>query len=99
MFCNFNQVCNLFPMNCLPVCSGAKFTYVSYDNKYETLIDFVGVPLEVHDIVTKCDIVDVHCLNVSRQRPVYVQFFVERVSLQNQCYDDESDIKLACINW
>ena len=25
--------------------------------------------------------------------------FVERVSLQNQCYDDDSDIKLACVNW
>ena len=34
----------------------------------------------------------------SRHRPVYVQFVVERVSLQNQCYDDDSNIKLACIN-
>ena len=25
--------------------------------------------------------------------------FVERVSLQNQCYDDDSNIKLVCINW
>ena len=29
---------------------------------------------------------------------MYVQFVVERVSLQNQCYDDDSNIKLACIN-
>ena len=46
MFCNFNHECNLFPVNCLPLCSGAKFSYVSYDNKYETLIDVVCVPLE-----------------------------------------------------
>ena len=51
MFCNFNHECNLFPVNCLPSCSGAKFSCVSYDNKYEPLIDFVCVPLEVHDIV------------------------------------------------
>jgi len=51
MFCNVNHVCNLFPVNCLPSCSGAKFSCVSYDNKYEPLIDFVCVPLEVHDIV------------------------------------------------
>jgi len=44
MFCYCNQVCNLFPVNCLPLYSGAKFSYVSYDNKYETLIDFEGVP-------------------------------------------------------
>ena len=99
MFCNCNHVCNLFPVNCLPLCSSAKLSYVSYDNKYETLIEFVCVPLEVHDIVTKCEIVDDHCLNVSRHTHVYVQFVVERVSLQNQCYDDDSDIKLACINW
>ena len=48
MFCNFNPVCNLFPVNCLPLCSGANISYVSYGNKYETLIDCVGVPLEVH---------------------------------------------------
>ena len=44
MFCNFNHVCNLFPVKCSPLCSGAKFSYVSYDNKFETLIDFEGVP-------------------------------------------------------
>ena len=37
MFCNFNHECNLFPVNCLPLCSGAKFSYVSYDNTYETV--------------------------------------------------------------
>ena len=30
---------------------------------------------------------------------MYVEFFVDRVSLQNQCYDDDSGIKLVCINW
>ena len=97
LFCNFNHVCNLFPVKCLPSCSGAKCSCVSYDNRYETLNDVVCVPLEVHDIVTKCKFVDDHCLNISRHKPVYVQFVVERVSLQNQCYDDDSNIKLACI--
>ncbi|WAQ95794.1 hypothetical protein MAR_028484, partial [Mya arenaria] len=66
----FNDT-NVLPLNTLPLCTGALFTYVSYDDNYQTLIDFICMPIETVDMFTNCEIIDDHCLNVSRHRPVF----------------------------
>ena len=60
------------PVNCLPVCNGMKSTFVSYDDVYESVIDYICLHSDCIDLVLHCEILDDDCLNVSRQRPVAV---------------------------
>jgi len=73
LFYRFVQEHNLCVANCLPLCSGASHTFVSYDNSCQTLIDFICLPSDYTDCITDCIIVDDDCLNVSRHRPVIMQ--------------------------
>ena len=70
-FKRFLRDTNFVAVNTLDMCSGAQNTFVSYDNRCETLIDYILVPTECTDAILHCEIVDDNCLNVSRHRPVY----------------------------
>ena len=61
---------NLIAVNTLPVCSGATSSFVSYDGKCKSLIDFILLPVDKTDCVTECEIVEDNCLNVSTHRPI-----------------------------
>ena len=63
---------NFSPINLLPFCTGAKNTFVSYDNMYSSMIDFICMSNDRIDIVTRAEIFDDSSLNVSRHRPVMV---------------------------
>ncbi|WAR06861.1 hypothetical protein MAR_016819 [Mya arenaria] len=79
----FLNDCNMLPVNCLPLCTGSPYSYVSYDDKYHTLIDFICVPSELYDCVRKCDTFDDSCLNVYRHLPVFVRLYVPPIVFQN----------------
>jgi len=61
---------NFIAIDTLPLCTGARNSFVSYDGQHETLIDHICIPVEKLDCVTSCTILDGDCLNVSRHRPV-----------------------------
>ena len=65
---------NTVAVNDLSICTGAQYTYVSYDNKYHTSIDHICVPAEIIDCIVTCHVLDDHCLNVSRHRPILALF-------------------------
>ena len=67
---------NFTAINTLPLCNGAKSTFVSYNGMFETLIDHIFCPVEILDTVISCDILDDDCLNVSNHRPLNVVFKV-----------------------
>ena len=67
---------NFSAINTLPLCNGAKSTFVSYNGMHETMIDHTLCPVEMLDTVISCDILDDDCLNVSNHRPLNVVFKV-----------------------
>ena len=67
---NFLSDVNYVAANTLPCCRGATCSYVSYDNSSKTLIDCICLPVEMSDLISHTEIVDAHCLNGSRHRPV-----------------------------
>ena len=89
---------NFVAVNTLPGCLAAHYSYVSYDGVYNTLIDFICIPVYLLHCVKKCVIFDDNCLNVSRHRPVLLNivlpFSAERNSLgEPSQYDD------VMVNW
>ena len=69
-FRNFLKDTDSVAVNTLPFCRGAQSSFVSYDNKSSSLIDYIIIPTEKLDCVDYCEIVDGDCLNVSRHRPI-----------------------------
>ncbi len=69
-FSQFLSDCNRIAIDTLPLCVGAKSTYVSYDKRSESLIDHICLPVEKQDCIVYCRILDDNCLNVSNHRPV-----------------------------
>ena len=49
---------NLASLNTLPLCSGAAASFVSYDGKYESLIDHILFPVERLHTVMSCKLLD-----------------------------------------
>ena len=72
-FWDFMQDNNSVSVNTLDICSGAKSSYVSYDGRYESLLDHIIIPSDKLDLVASCEICEDDCLNVSRHRPVFCQ--------------------------
>ena len=70
-FTQFLNDCNLVAIDTLPLCIGAKSTFVSYNKTSESLIDHICTPVEKQDCILKCEILDDHCLNVSTHRPIF----------------------------
>ena len=60
----------------LPSCKGASNSYVSHDECYTSMIDYIGLPVERVDSVMHIEIVDDDSLNVSRHRQIicFLQF-------------------------
>ena len=93
-FRDFMQDNSIVSVNMLDITSGAKSSYVSYDGKYESLLDHIIIPSDKLDLVENCEISEDDCLNVSRHRPVVCQLKIPR-SQQRQ-------VPLVCeqsINW
>ena len=61
---------NMLSLNTSKLCTGANSTFVTYDGRYESLIDYILIPVEKMKNVTYCEILDDSPLNVSRHRPV-----------------------------
>ena len=68
-FLNFLQDSNMTSLTTLGLCTGARSSFVSYDNSAESLIDHIIFPVEKLLYVNNCEICDADCLNVSRHRP------------------------------
>lgn len=69
-FQTFLQENNLFSVNTSDLCIGANSTFVTYDGRHESLIDYILIPIEKYRYVSYCEILDDNALNVSRHRPV-----------------------------
>lgn len=89
---NFIVDCNLCAINCLPMCHGPGNTFVTYDDLYTSMIDYVLLPIECTDLVVHCEIADDHCLNVSRHRPILCSISCHTLS-------SESQIRKSSTNW
>ena len=63
----------MISVNTLEYCTGARSSFVPYDNKNETLIDHILLLTEQLNYVRTCDICVDNALNVSRHRPVLCQ--------------------------
>lgn len=74
---------NQISVTSLDICTGAKYSYVSYDGLYETLIDHIILPVEKRDLVSQCQIVDDHCLNVSRHRPLLCSLNIPLITVDD----------------
>ena len=72
-FQDFMQDNSIVSVNSLDISSGAKSSYVSYDGRYESLLDHIIIPSDKLDLVESCEICEDDCLNVSRHRPVFCQ--------------------------
>ena len=70
MFYQFCYDTNITPVNVTVTCKGEQNSYVSYDGKDQTLIDFICIPIELLDCVHYCEILVDDRLNVSCNRPV-----------------------------
>ena len=68
---------------------------MSYDGKSESLIDYITLPIERTDGISKCEILDDSCLNVSRHRPIVCSVNIPILS------EFENDLSLTNlrINW
>lgn len=53
---------NFVAIDTLSFCTGANYSFVSYDGKYETLIDHICIPVEKLYCATSCTILYDHCL-------------------------------------
>ena len=84
---------NLVSLNTLPLCSGVAASFVSYDGKYESLIDHILFPVERLDTVMSCKLLDDHVLNVSRHRPVICRITVPLINFENQSQSFSSHVK------
>ena len=73
---NFLSDVNYVAANTLPCGRGATCSYVSYDNSSKTLIDCICLPVEMSDLISHTEIVDAHCLNGSRHRPVVCRLLI-----------------------
>ena len=49
---------NLVSVNTLDFCTGARSSFVSYDNMSETLIDHILFPIENVQLLSSCEICD-----------------------------------------
>ncbi|XP_045157960.2 uncharacterized protein LOC123524101 [Mercenaria mercenaria] len=96
LFFHFVQCTNLVPVNSLDICSGTKSTFVTYDNSYESIIDFNCIPVEMYDCVTHCEVMDDSCLNVSRHRPVLCKLEIPISATRDYIATDSENMK---INW
>ena len=63
-FLNFLQDNNMTSLTTLGLCTGARPSFVSYDNSAESLIDHIIFPVEKLLHVNECEICDDDCLNV-----------------------------------
>ena len=88
----FVNDCTLCAMNMHKSCIGPNNSYVSYDDKFTSLIDYVFVPCEISDCVCHCEVADDACLNVSMHRPILCCFdFI--------IHTDEPVASKKYINW
>ena len=83
---------NVISVNTSHKCTGVDTTYVSYDGKFQSLIDYISVPVEIFDCVEKCIVLDDDCLNVSRHRPIICYIRLPVVNAYN------SDSMLSPLN-
>ena len=94
-FQSFLRENNMFSTNTSELCNGAKFTFVTFDGRHESLKDYILVPIEKSRKVLHCEIIHDNALNVSRHRPVYCA-----LELPSCKYDDmPSDLGPTSINW
>lgn len=53
--------CNLCPLNTLPCCTGASNSFVSYDERFMSLLDYICLPVEYTHTLQHVEICDDHC--------------------------------------
>lgn len=85
---------NLVSVNTLDICTGARSSFVSYDNTCESLIDHILFPLEKVHYVYSCEICNDDALNVSRHRPVFC-----RVRIPAQYEESPNICSENNLNW
>ena len=76
----FMEQHNLVAVDTLSNCTGAVSTFVSYDGRYESLIDHVFLSGESCDLVRSCCIVEDDCLNVSSHRPIICSLCIPAIT-------------------
>lgn len=79
----------------MDLCIGAKSSFVSYDGRYESLIDHFIIPVEKAHYVKSCEICDDNALNVSRHRPIFCNLLIPVFSNDNK-YEQADVVR---INW
>ena len=94
-FGSFLHENNLVSVNTLDFCTGAKSSFVSYDCRYESLIDHIIIQVEKVQYVVSCEIMQDDALNVSRHRPILCCLYLPTRDMSYRC--SQSD--LPNINW
>ena len=84
---------NLLAINTLPNCIGSYFSFRSYGDLYESLIDHILIPSERLDTVLSCEILDDDVLNVSRHLPVVCSVSIPTANLNVQNFDFPAHVK------
>ena len=74
---------NIFSINTSQLCAGPRSTFVTYDGRHESLIDYILIPEEISRNITYCEVLDDNALNVSRHRPVFCTFELPYKALDN----------------
>ena len=75
---------NLVSVNTLDFCTGARSSFVSYDNISETLIDHILFPIENVQLLNSCEICEDDALNVSRHRPIMTKLCIPNLDPEPQ---------------
>ena len=70
LFMQLVSDCNLSAVYTLPLCHGVNNTFVSYGDRYTSMIDYICIPVEYVGLIEHCEIAEDACLNVSRHRPI-----------------------------
>lgn len=85
--------CNLCAVNLLDSCHGSPYSFVSYNDQYYSMIDYVLISREMLDLVTHCEIATDSCLNVSRHKPIL--FYLDSTIVRSV----GNDKHVQSVNW
>lgn len=89
---------NLVSVNTLDICTGARSSFVSYDNTCESIIDHILFPIETVHYVYSCEICMGDALNVSRHRPVICRIRIPAQSAESPNICAENNLNWRKVN-
>ncbi len=75
---------NLVPINMHDLCTGPVFTFQAYDGGPQSILDYIMIPEELHDLVYAAEVKDDNPLNVSDHHPVICSLLLPAPVVQQE---------------